>query len=248
MRIPVEEETQAAARLGLRCGEPVAVHVEEVVVPAAARPRLVVLGGSGLGVGAGRTAQGVRGQEARAAVRVLERVDEHDRLATHEVGAGVVLRGEQVMGQRERRIRGRDLVAVDGVEQPHDGRQLANEAVGLGGRHRARVGERAQLPLDGLEPRETLRAAQDQHAQGPALLAPRVLDDARAIGCRRRERFEVRPDLVGARDLLAQLVVRDLLQGRNAGVVPGLRADRRGHGKRRGESQGGEHGVSFDVS
>ena len=137
---------------------------------------------------------------------------------------------------------------MDGVEEPHDGRELAHEAVGLGGRQGARVGERAQLPLDVLEPREALRAAQDQDPQGPALLALRVLDDARTVGCRRRERLEVRADLVGGRDLLAQVVARDLLQGRNAGVVPGLRADRRGHGERRGESQGGEHGVSFDVS
>jgi len=218
------------------------------VVPAAARPRLVVLRGGGLGVGAGRAAQGVRGQEARAAVRVLEGIDEHDRLATHEVGAGVVLRREEVVGQRERRVRGRDLVAVYGVEEPYDGRELAHEAVGLGGRQRPRVGERAQLPLDGLEPREAFRAAQDQDPQGSALLAPRVLDDARTVGRRRHECFEVRPDLVGVRDLLAQLVARHLFQGRNAGVVPGLRADRRGHGERRGESQGGEHSVSFDVS
>jgi hypothetical protein len=217
------------------------------VVPAAARPRLVVLSGSGLGVGAGRAAQGVRGQEARAAVRVLEGIHEHDRLAPHEVGPGVTLRGEEVVDERERRVGRRDFVAVDGVEEPHDGRELAHEAVGLGGRERARVGERTQLPLNVVESREALRAAQDQHAQGPALLAPRVLDHARPIGRRRRECCEVRPDLVGARELLAQLVACHLLQGRNAGIVPGFRADRRGHGERSGESQGGDHGVSFDV-
>jgi len=48
---PSAADAQAAAGLRLRLREPVSVHVEEVVVRTAARPRLVVLGGKRLGVG-----------------------------------------------------------------------------------------------------------------------------------------------------------------------------------------------------
>ena len=134
VREVVERDRQPPACLRLRLREPVAVHVEQVVVRSPARPRLVVLGAHAIAVGHGRASQLVLEEEARAAVRVLERVDEHDRLAKNRVDHRVAARGQQVVRLGQRGVRRRDLVAVDGVHQPGHHRQLAEQPRLVGAR------------------------------------------------------------------------------------------------------------------
>ena len=249
VRVPVEVEAQAPAGLGLRLREPVAVHVEEVVVPAAARPRLVVLGGGGLGVGAGGAAQGVRGQEARAAVRVLEGIHEHDGLATHELGAGVVLRGEEVVGQRERRVRRRDLVPVDGVEEPHDGRELAHEAIGLGGRQ-ASAGRRARAialwTASSRARRSGLPRTSTRRGRPSSLLAYSTTRARSGAAAASAARYAPISSGLESSSPSSWPVTCFRVGMRGSYRVSGPTGE--GTASAVGEGQGGEHGVSFDVS
>ena len=132
VRVPVQEQPQPAACFRLGLGEPVAVHVEEVVVRPATRPPLVVLRRRGLRVGRSAAAEAVGGQKPGSPVGVLQGVDEHEGLAPHEVRSRVLLRGQEVVGQGQGRVRGRDLVAVDAVHEPHHGRHLADQPVRVG--------------------------------------------------------------------------------------------------------------------
>ncbi len=133
LRLVVEADRDAPAALGLRLREPVAVHVEEVVIGAAAGPRLVVLGAVGHGVRRGRLALQVLEDETRAPVRVLHRVDQHQRVAQHGVDAFVALRRQQVIRLHHRGLGRGDLVAVHAVGQPHDHGQFLHEAFRVGG-------------------------------------------------------------------------------------------------------------------
>ena len=81
LRQELETDLDAAAGFRLRLREPVAVHVEQIVIAAPARPRLVVLGRVGSGVCGGGAALQVLEHEARAAVGVLHRIDQHQRVA-----------------------------------------------------------------------------------------------------------------------------------------------------------------------
>ena len=105
VREVVERDLLASARLRLGPRDPVAVHVEQVVVGAATGPRLIALRGQAIAIGHGRAARLVLEDEARAPVGVLERVDEHQRVARDLVGHRIVDRGQQVIRLGERRIR-----------------------------------------------------------------------------------------------------------------------------------------------
>ena len=131
VRPVLARQRDAAARFRLRLREPVAVHVEQVVVRAAARPRLVVLGVVRRRIRARGAALQVLEDEPRAAVRVLHRIDQHERLAQHRVDVGIALRRQQVIGLEQRRIGRRDLVAVHAVRQPRHDRQLLDEPLGV---------------------------------------------------------------------------------------------------------------------
>ena len=91
LRHVLEANLDAAACFGLRLREPVAVHVEQVMVDAPARPRLVVLGAVGRRIGRGGPSQQVLEHEPRAAVGVLHGIDQHQRVARHGVDAGIAL-------------------------------------------------------------------------------------------------------------------------------------------------------------
>ena len=104
LREPLELDLQPAERLRLGAREPVAVQVEQVVVAAAARPALVVLGRRRLGVRLGGAAKRVGRQEPGTAVRVLERIDEHHRLAQDRIDVGVALGRQQMVRLEERRV------------------------------------------------------------------------------------------------------------------------------------------------
>ena len=92
---------RAAAALRLRLREPVAVHVEEVVIRSAARPWLVVLGCRRVRIAAGAGAEQILEDEARPPVGVLHRIDDDDRVPQDGLDVCVVARGKQVIGLGE---------------------------------------------------------------------------------------------------------------------------------------------------
>ena len=219
VRIPLQVDAHAPHRLRLGKGEPVAVHVEQVVVRAAAGPGLVALRGHRVGVGHGGAADVVLGEEPCAAVWVLERIDEDDGLAEDRVDRGIALGGEEMVGLGEGGVRRRDLVAVNGVDQPrHDG-QIANETLRVSRPERTRIGQASQIRLDRVQPRDAFRRRDDHGVQRAAFPGTRVLEEARALGGGRGQRAQVGDDLVGARNLGPEVVAGHRLQRGDARVV-----------------------------
>ena len=96
--------------------------------------------------------------------------------------AGVAARGQQVVRLGQRGVRRRDLVAVDGVHQPDDDRQLAIRPSASAPDSAARIGQPLQAGLDLVERAMRSARGDDQHVQRPALPRARVLDQPRAIG------------------------------------------------------------------
>ncbi len=193
----------AASRLGLRLGEPVAVHIEEIVVRAPTRPWLVVLGVVRGGVGSHGARLQVLEQEAGATVGILHRIDQYQRVAQHEIHVGVPLRGEQVIRLLQRGIRRRDLVAVHPVGEPDHGGQVAHQPLRIRRREVARVGEALQIGLDLIELRDPLGAADDHEPERTAFPRPGVFAQA----CARRrgfgKRLEILADLLATRPVTA---------------------------------------------
>ena len=239
LRKVVEGNLNAPARLWLRLREPVAVHVEQVVIRPPARPGFVVLRVVGRRVGRGRLALQVLEDEAGAAVGILHRVDEHQRVAQHRVHAGVAARRQQMVGLEQRRIARADLVAVHAVHEPHHHRRRRHEAGGLSRCESSRIGQPLDVGLHLVELRETFGTADDEEPQRAALPGSGVLGESRAVGRRLRQRAQVGGDLLGRRDLVARGVADDLLERRNLRVVlragpERLRCLREGRGRRRG--------------
>jgi len=241
LRAPRAEDPPLADRLGLRHHDPVPVHVEEVVVAPPARPRLVVLGGGRLGVRCGGAAEQRLVEEAGAAVRVLQRIDQHHRLGEDEVDLGVALGREQVVRLRQRRLARRDLVAVDRVEHPDRDRQLPQQPRLGGGVEPARVGQPREPGADLLDPRHPLRRGDRQQVQRPPLPAAGVLDQPRAVGRGGGQRLQIGGDPLGRGDLAAELVAEHGARRRDGGVVGGGRCEGRA-GQSAGEDDGGEQG------
>ena len=138
-----------------------------------------------------------------------------------------VLRREQVVGLEQGGVGRGDLVAVDGVHQPHRRGQLAHEAIALGGREATRVGELPQPGLHLVEAGDSLARGHDQHLQRAPFPGLGVGDQAGAIGGRGVERLQVGGDAVRRRDLLSPLVADDLPKRRDGRVVARARRERR---------------------
>ncbi len=219
LRQPLEQDRDTAAALGLCLREPVAIQIEEVMVGAAAGPGLVVFGGQAQGVGdAGATGPGGL-DEAPATIGVLQRVDQHDRLAQDGRGPWVVLRGQQMVRLEHRCAGRRDLVAVHAVQQRHHDRRTRDHRLDIGSRQQARIGKAPQVLLDVVQRRQTLRGANRQHQQWPVLEGPPVLDQPRTVRHGGGQRAHVEHDLFRRADLLAVVVADHLGQRRNGAVV-----------------------------
>ena len=127
------DDLELAVGLGLRSGEPVAVHVEAVEVPALAD---------------------------LAAVRVLDRQDHDDRVGEDLVDDAVVAGGELVEGV-ERGVGAALLAAVDVGRDPQDRRGVRGQVRGfLVGRRR--ILQRREPFLDPGEVGEVLRRPDDR--------------------------------------------------------------------------------------
>ena len=98
--IPLLDSIDATARFGLRQDEPVAIHVEQVMVGASARPGFVVLRGQPIDVRQQSLSHFEVMNEAITAVRVLHRVNDYDRVIENVVNAIITARGKQVIGRQ----------------------------------------------------------------------------------------------------------------------------------------------------
>lgn len=242
-------EQQPDLPLGFRLAldEHVPVQVEQVVVAPSARPRLVVLGRHAVRIGpAGPTLRGGR-DEARPAVGILDRIDQHQRSREDAVHRRVAAGREQVVRLRHGRAARADLVAVHPVHERGHDRQVTDELLSLVLRQPTRMGEPRQPGLHLVEAPDPVRGPDHERHQRAALPALRVADQAGPVGRGLGERLEVADDLVRRRDLRAHLVPGHPLDGRHRGVVPRSggqllrgRGPRGEEGERQREAEGGE--------
>ncbi len=244
VRHPVEQHPHAAAALGLGLREPVAIEVEEIMVRPAARPRLVVFGGGGLVVGRGRLPEQVLEDESRAPIRVLHRIDEHDRFAADDVDIGIVLRREQMICLGHGGLARRDLVPVHAVRQDDHHRQLPDQRLDLGRPERRGIRQPLQARANRVELPDALRTRHEQRHQRPPLPGLGVLHKTRPLGRRLAERPQIPDDLLRRRHSRPRLVADDLLQRRDGCVIPrprrklqSLRADGRGEQTKQNDSK-----------
>ena len=218
-RQPLAQRLHLAEDLRLGQPDPIAIQVEQVMIGAAAGPRLIVLG---------RARTRIRHQaasllevvhEAVAPVRVLRRIDQHHHLRQHIVHNLVVARGQQVVRGHQRRVRGRDLVAVDSVGEPDHGRQTGDQLARLRLRRLARVGDALDPALDLAQLADIGLGADrgvDQLSALPALPVLEYLDAVRHSGGQRIHVLD-QSGVVG--DLVARLVTEHLAHRRNLRVV-----------------------------
>jgi hypothetical protein len=205
VRMPRQDDRRPSAGFGLRLREPVAVHVEQVVIAATRRPqspvrhRLVVR----IGHLAGQRLQ--LAEVALPPVRVHERIDMDDHLVAQGAGRIIRARGEQVC-HLHGRVGARELVAVDAVGEPRHARHPGDDPVGL-----LRVGQPpgiGQLRVVGLDlvdPVVVVGAGDRQVVEGAALVRAGVRGHGDEIGCL-DQLAEVADDRLVARGPLADRV------------------------------------------
>ena len=218
-----EEHVHLPARLGLALHEEVPVQVEQVVVPAPARPGLVVFGGDPRLVRPTGLRDPVLVHEAVPPVGVLHGVDQHQRLGQDEVDIGVSCRREQVVGLRHGGAARTDLVAVDPMHERGDDRKFGQQRFGLCVGEPARVGEPCDPRLHLVETRHALGRPDDEDDERTALPALRVAHEARAVRGRVGQRLHVPDHIVRRRDGLPEVVPRHLFERWDGRVVAGSR-------------------------
>ena len=173
------------AHLRLRLSEPVAVHVEHVVVHPTTRPRLIALGGQRRRIGLKAASSAIAIDETLASVWILQRQNNHDGFFEHLGNTRVAARRQQVVRRQQRCIRCSGFVAVDGVREPHDGRHRLDDRSTFTLTKTPRISELTHGVLDLIETRDVFLAADhtvNELAPFPALT---VLEGAHALRGRR---------------------------------------------------------------
>ena len=218
-RVPPQHRRDERPDLALRRREDVAVHVEPVVVEAAAdAPRLVVLLLERRVLGAADGDRVRPDGEALVPVGVGARVDDDDRVPQRGERRRLLARRELVE-QRHRRLEAGDLVAVHRHREPDDGRRAGDGGVELRLRRAARVGDPVEVRADRVEPRDVLRRRDDEQPhRAPLVGRPDLLDDdavARRAGDRHQRALLERVLRVQVADRVAEHGVG----ARHAGAV-----------------------------
>ena len=254
----------AGAGLGADARQPVAVHVEEVVVPAPARPAAAVQAP----VVEGRRVPGalsVHGEHPLPAVGVHHGVDDHHHPLEQLDHLGVGAR-RQVPGERHGGVRSRGLVSVDRVGHPGHRRRARQDAVELGGLDSAGIVEPGLVGPNLVQVGDVGRRADGGPDQLASLVGPAVALDvhpgappgqvaqvARHLGVGRHpaadrlaERGLGRGDLgiVGraGEEVDGVLELLRIAPADRSEVLVGLLPEGRRCGREEGEGQGGEHG------
>ena len=156
-REPLTQSVRPTAGFRLRANKPVPIEIEQVVIRAPARPGLVVLGGQPVGVCNQALGHFEVMNKAVAAVGVLQRIDNHDRIAHDGRNARIAARGEQVIRSQHRGFRGRDLVAVHAVGQPGNRRLTGDDLARLRGIRCSRIRQSPHIGLDLVNSRNVFR-------------------------------------------------------------------------------------------
>ena len=219
VRHPLEQRRNPSATLRLRLREPVTIQVEEVVIAPPSRPWLIVLGRQGEGIRHRGSCAARPLRHAGPAIRILERIDQHDRVLEDRVHARIVARRQQVVRLEQRRAARRDLVAMHAVQQRHDNRCPGDEVVDVRTRKAPRICQAAEVLLDAVERRDAGRCGNGEQLQGPPFPRPAVLDQSRASGGRQRQCPDIGRHLFRRGHLLAMVVPDDLLQRRKRWIV-----------------------------
>ncbi len=131
-RMPFQHAGDLALSFRLGHREPIAVHVEQIVVVAPARPGLVMLGSIAVALRFHAERGLERVDEPVPPVGVLARIDDDNHIVQNGLDQRIILRSQQVVGQEQRTVAGRDLVSMDIVGEPDHCRRGAGKV-----RHRA---------------------------------------------------------------------------------------------------------------
>jgi len=214
LRIPAAVFGDPGARLLLRGPGPVTVHVDQVVIETAARPRLAVLERFGIRIRLRAAAADEPLHVALTSVRILQRIDQHH----HPVENLRCLRIVQQRAGDEHRGLGRGrLVAVHSVRQPGDRRRAARDLRGAGRRGRRRIAKGDHILADRLQRGAVLRRGDHRENERPVLVGLAELVDGDQIRVL-RQLVEVIEDARVRCEALPELVAEELL-GRGDGVL-----------------------------
>ena len=223
LRTVLHEDPHLPPGLHLTLDEQVPVQVEEVVVPPPPGPRLVPLRRHRVRVRPSGGRLLVGSHVTGPTVGVLHGIDEDQALPEDQFHVRVALGGQEVVRLGHGGATRADLVSVDSVEDHGHHRQPGQEGVGLGGGEATGIVEEAQVLLDGVEPGNALRRADDHDHQGTALPALGVPDEPGPVRRGSVERLEVADHVRRRRDGVPEAVADHLLQGGDVRIVPGSR-------------------------
>ena len=208
LRIPLRVLGHARAHFALRRPGPVAVHVDQVVIEAAARPRLVVLEGVGIRIGLLAARADEPRDVALAAVGIEQRIDEDDEVVEQRRGIRI---GEQRVRHFHRHFRGRRLVAVHAEGEPGDGGRALGDLVRARLRGRIRIGERGHVRADRIERGAILRRR--DHGQHQRAMLVRFAELLHRDQIRpRRQQVEVVEDARVRREAVAEFVAEKFVR------------------------------------
>ena len=195
LRMPFEHGGDAAFGFGLGHGDPVAVHVEEVMVGATAGPGFGVFSGERVGVGLQAFALFEALDEAVAPVGILHGIYDDEVFGEDGGHEFVIAGGEEVVGGHDAGVSGGDLIAVHAVRQPDDDGQGGDGGAGGGIGGPAGVCEAGDAVFDLGEAGDVGLGADDGVDELAAFPGFAVFDELHAAGFGGGEGFEVADDV-----------------------------------------------------
>ena len=166
LRIPASIFRDARLRFLLRSPAPVAVHVDQVMVEPAARPRFVMLEGVGIRVRLRAARADVPLHVPLAAIGIQQRIDHDDQVVENFGGIGIA---QQRAGRQHRRLGRRRLVAVHTVREPGDGGGRLRD-LGRAGWSCGWSSERDDVRAERVERRTVLRRGDHRQNQRAVLI------------------------------------------------------------------------------
>ncbi len=131
LREPLQVAPNPASGFGLCQGEPVPVHVEEIMIASPPGPGFVVFGRGRMRVRPAAASLTVVLGEAIPSVRILLSVDDHDTMVQNLVDDAVPGGRRQMIRRQQSSLGTGNLIAMDPIGQPDDGGQIFDHPVRL---------------------------------------------------------------------------------------------------------------------
>ena len=167
LRIPAAVLGDASFCLLLRCPAPIAIHVDQVVVVPAARPRLGVLECIGIRIGRCAARADVPLDVALASIGVQQRIDDYHDIVENFCRVLIV---QKRAGDEHRRLARRGLVSVHTIREPNNRRRRMRNFRRTGRRRRNRIGEGDDALTDCVERRAILLRCDHREHERPVLI------------------------------------------------------------------------------